>query len=78
MFQIFTYGENYAELFERVPKELWPIEYGGEAGSIDEITDALVKKVQEYRQFFENDMKYGIKQNQQEGSSAKDDLIKFI
>lgn len=44
-----------------------PAEYGGEAGTIDEISAYWVKKVQEYADYFKEDEKYGTDEKKRPG-----------
>ncbi|CAK1590114.1 unnamed protein product [Parnassius mnemosyne] len=39
-------------LYEYVPKDVLPIEYGGTCGSLKEINDAWVKKLEDYTEWF--------------------------
>ncbi|XP_072934251.1 alpha-tocopherol transfer protein-like [Epargyreus clarus] len=39
-------------LYEHVPKEMLPAEYGGNSGSINDINEAWVKKMEEYKDWF--------------------------
>jgi len=36
MFQIQVHGDDWTSFYEQVPKEVLPIEYGGEAGTVAE------------------------------------------
>jgi len=36
MFQIHVHGEDWTSFYEKVPKEVLPIEYGGKAGTVAE------------------------------------------
>lgn len=45
-------------LFKFIPKELFPSEYGGDAGSMDEITVEWEKKFKEFESYFEEDDQY--------------------
>jgi hypothetical protein len=40
---------SFETLHESLPKEILPIEYGGTAGSIDDLHDEFVKKIEEKR-----------------------------
>lgn len=44
-----------------------PTEYGGEAGTIDEILDNWVKKVKEYEQWFKDEENYGTDEKKRPG-----------
>lgn len=59
MTQVKVYDQA-EKLYESIPQELLPAEYGGKAGSIPDIMETWVKKVQEYKQYFEDDVKYGV------------------
>lgn len=67
-------GDNLEEVFKKVPQRLWPKEYGGDAGTVDEITDYWVKKVQEYAEYFKDDDKYGVDEQIRPGKSTSSDL----
>nr|XP_050852985.1 alpha-tocopherol transfer protein-like isoform X2 [Vespula vulgaris] len=49
--RIFTHS-NLEAIYEYIPKEILPIEYGGNAGSIQTIHDAWIKKLEEYGPWF--------------------------
>ncbi|XP_045458934.1 alpha-tocopherol transfer protein-like [Melitaea cinxia] len=51
--------KNKEELLQSLPKETLPVEYGGTAGTIDEILDYWEKKVIEYRPWMEREMEFG-------------------
>lgn len=39
--QLYVHNKNYDEMYKFIPKEYLPKEYGGEAGSIKEITGKI-------------------------------------
>ncbi|KAI4501150.1 hypothetical protein M0802_003523 [Mischocyttarus mexicanus] len=49
--RIFTHS-NIETLYEYVPREMLPTEYGGDAGPIQPIHDAWIKKLEEYGPWF--------------------------
>ncbi|XP_015184477.1 PREDICTED: alpha-tocopherol transfer protein-like [Polistes dominula] len=49
--RIFTHSKMET-LYEYVPREILPTEYGGDAGPIQPMHDAWVKKLEEYRPWF--------------------------
>ncbi|KAM7342325.1 retinol-binding protein pinta-like [Cochliomyia hominivorax] len=53
------YGSNPEKLYEKVPLKYWPKEYGGENGSISELTKEWEEKFFSYRDYFLEDTKYG-------------------
>ncbi|XP_028175891.1 alpha-tocopherol transfer protein-like isoform X1 [Ostrinia furnacalis] len=60
--------KNKEELFDYVPKEIMPVEYGGNGGTVDEIIDYWIKKIQEYRSWLDEDLQYGTDEHLRPGS----------
>jgi len=60
-------GDQIEPLYEKISRELLPAEYGGNAGTIEEILDYWVKKVKEYEQYFLDDAKYGTDEKKRPG-----------
>ncbi len=54
-------------LYKVVPRKLLPNEYGGEAGTIQEITDNLEKSLLAHREFFIEDENYGVDEKKRIG-----------
>lgn len=48
--------DSLEKFHEAFPKTLLPKEYGGDAGTIAEISDHWVKKFTDYEQYFEEDI----------------------
>ncbi|XP_045454101.1 alpha-tocopherol transfer protein-like [Melitaea cinxia] len=46
------------ELYKYVPQEMLPTEYGGKAGSMNDLHDAWVKKLEEYKDWFADQEQY--------------------
>ncbi|CAK1590112.1 unnamed protein product [Parnassius mnemosyne] len=46
------------DLYKYVPKEMLPTEYGGNAGSMDELHNAWMKKLEEYKDWFAEQEQY--------------------
>ncbi|XP_013200524.2 uncharacterized protein LOC106143093 [Amyelois transitella] len=57
--RLYVHNKNYEEMYKVIPREQLPTEYGGNAGSIKDITDYWKKKVQEYSAFLDEDLQYG-------------------
>uniref|UniRef100_A0A336LTX9 CSON004507 protein n=1 Tax=Culicoides sonorensis TaxID=179676 RepID=A0A336LTX9_CULSO len=53
------HGTNMDGLFRFIPQKLFPNEYGGEAGTIDELMSVWEEKFKKYRGYFEEDENYG-------------------
>ncbi|XP_063702308.1 LOW QUALITY PROTEIN: alpha-tocopherol transfer protein-like [Culicoides brevitarsis] len=47
-----VHGDNVEKLFEKIPRRLFPTEYGGEAGSIASIIEYWERKIDEYTDYF--------------------------
>ncbi|KAL0894647.1 hypothetical protein ABMA27_013201 [Loxostege sticticalis] len=75
--RLYVHNKNYDEMYKYIPKEYLPKEYGGEAGSIKEITDYWKKKVDEYSDWLEEDLRYGTDESKRPGKpkTAEDILI---
>lgn len=54
-------------LYKVVPRKLLPKEYGGEAGTIQEILNNLEKTLLENREFFIEDENYGVDEKKRIG-----------
>lgn len=50
--QLRLHGDNLDGLYEYIPKEMLPAEYGGEAGPLQDIINHWEKKIIEYRDYF--------------------------
>ncbi|XP_072936587.1 uncharacterized protein [Epargyreus clarus] len=50
--RIFLHNQNYKALYKEIPKRILPKEYGGEDGSVEELTDFWKTKVESYREWF--------------------------
>lgn len=57
-------------LYRRIPKRLMPLEYGGEAGPIQDIIDEWEQKILSYRQYFhEDEEQFGVDERLRAGTS---------
>lgn len=54
-------------LYKEVPRKLLPNEYGGEAGTIQELINSLEKTLVENREFFIEDDNYGVDEKRRVG-----------
>lgn len=61
------YANKIDELYEIVPQRLLPAEYGGEAGTLAEITDYWVNKVLEHADYFKEQANYGTDEKKRPG-----------
>lgn len=63
------------EMYKVIPKECLPKEYGGDGGSIEEITAQWKQKVESYRQWFIDDEKYCSNEKKRPGKPKTSDDI---
>ncbi|XP_038213768.1 alpha-tocopherol transfer protein-like [Zerene cesonia] len=49
--RIFIHGDAN-DLYKHIPQEMMPSEYGGKAGPMDELHNAWVKRLEEYKEWF--------------------------
>lgn len=55
-------------LYQHIPKQMLPTEYGGEAGPIQDIIDTWEKKIISYRDYFlEEEKNYGTDEKKRVG-----------
>lgn len=62
-------------LYKVVPRKLLPKEYGGEAGTIEELTLATEKYLVANREFFLEDEKYGVDEKKRVGNAKNADNL---
>uniref|UniRef100_A0A336M9G9 CSON013966 protein n=1 Tax=Culicoides sonorensis TaxID=179676 RepID=A0A336M9G9_CULSO len=65
--RVHLYGDNMEELHKNIPKRLLPTEYGGDAGTIAEITEYWVQKVLEHADYFKEESNYGTDEKKRPG-----------
>ncbi|CAH2238103.1 jg18486 [Pararge aegeria aegeria] len=57
--RLYVHNKNYEEMYQYIPKEILPAEYGGNCGTFKEINEYWLTKVQDYSSWFEDGTKYG-------------------
>lgn len=62
-------------LYKVVPRRLLPKEYGGDAGTIQEISNDLEKRLIANRDFFIEDDKYGVDEKKRVGRPKNADNL---
>lgn len=62
-------------LYKVVPRKLLPKEYGGEAGTIQEIVNNLEKTLVENREFFVEDENYGVDEKKRIGKPKNSESL---
>ncbi|ALC40451.1 CG12926 [Drosophila busckii] len=62
-------------LYEYVPKECLPAEYGGTNGCIQDVIDTWTQKLESYTQFFEQDVAYGTNEKLRRGQPINSETL---
>uniref|UniRef100_A0A1I8Q7S8 CRAL-TRIO domain-containing protein n=1 Tax=Stomoxys calcitrans TaxID=35570 RepID=A0A1I8Q7S8_STOCA len=57
--RLFVHGNKMDSLIQQVPLKYLPKEYGGENGSLDEISKEWEQKLDKYREYFKKNAEYG-------------------
>lgn len=70
-----VHGNNLNSLYEAIPKRLMPIEYGGDAGSIESIINTWEKRIISYRDYYKADEYYGVDESRRLGRKSADKLF---
>ncbi|XP_030387013.1 alpha-tocopherol transfer protein-like [Scaptodrosophila lebanonensis] len=62
-------------LYEYVPKECLPTEYGGSNGTIQNVVDTWTQKLLSYKEFFEEDAQYGTNEKLRRGQPVNSESL---
>ncbi|XP_013200525.1 alpha-tocopherol transfer protein-like [Amyelois transitella] len=65
--------KTHEDLFDFVPKEIIPSEYGGDGGTISEITEYWVSKMKEYKNWMQKEEQLGTDESKRLGQSLTKD-----
>jgi hypothetical protein len=63
------------ELYANIPKEVLPEEYGGQGGKIEDIAAYWKKKVESYRDWFAEDVKYRTDESKRPGKPKTSESV---
>lgn len=74
LFQLFVH-ENMESLHRHIPKRLLPIEYGGEAGTVQAIADSWKTKLIANSKWFADDASYKTDESKRIGKAKNGDLL---
>ncbi|XP_050361887.1 uncharacterized protein LOC126781108 [Nymphalis io] len=66
--RLYVHNKNYEEMYSHgISKDILPVEYGGNGGTINEIIGHWKDKVQKYSSWLEEDLKYGTDESKRPG-----------
>nr|XP_053605471.1 alpha-tocopherol transfer protein-like [Plodia interpunctella] len=65
--RLYVHNKNYEEMYKVIPKDHLPAEYGGNAGTIQDITNYWKYKVQEYSALLDEELQYGTDESKRPG-----------
>ncbi|XP_050675542.1 alpha-tocopherol transfer protein-like [Leptidea sinapis] len=65
--RLYVHNKNFDELYKTIPKEILPVEYGGNGGTIPEITAAWKKKLLEYKDWLAEEESFGSDESKRPG-----------
>nr|XP_049708172.1 alpha-tocopherol transfer protein-like [Helicoverpa armigera] len=65
--RLYVHNKNYEELYKHIPKDVLPAEYGGNAGTIDDISEYWRNKVKQYDSWLQEDYQYGTIESKRPG-----------
>lgn len=72
---IHSHGNDLESLHKFIPKSILPKEYGGEAGTIDDLIADWVNILTENRDFLIEDEKYGVDESKRIGKSSVTEAV---
>ncbi|XP_045535899.1 uncharacterized protein LOC106711727 [Papilio machaon] len=67
--RLFVHNKNYKEMYKYIPNDILPFEYNGKSENIKDIIDYWKRKVQEYDEFFKEDLQYGVDESERTGQA---------
>jgi hypothetical protein len=70
--KLYVHGSNLESLYKVVSKKLMPHEYGGEAGSLESITNAWEKRIVSYRDYYKEEEKFGVDETKRISKKANE------
>ncbi|XP_026326979.1 alpha-tocopherol transfer protein-like isoform X2 [Hyposmocoma kahamanoa] len=65
--RLHVHGKDFKPLYKYVSKDILPVEYGGNGGTIEEIVDYWVKKIEEYSKWLDEEERYGTDESKRPG-----------
>ncbi|XP_036333633.1 retinol-binding protein pinta-like [Rhagoletis pomonella] len=66
---------NLESLYKHIPKESLPAEYGGSNGTLEDGINTWEKKVLSYKEYFEEEAKYGTNEKLRRGSPVNSESL---
>ncbi|XP_077292354.1 retinol-binding protein pinta-like [Arctopsyche grandis] len=73
--RMFLHSGNVEAVYKYVPKEIFPAEYGGDAGPIDDLRDYWKNKFEDYSDWFLEEAKYKSDENKRPGKPKTSETL---
>ncbi|GAB0090857.1 alpha-tocopherol transfer protein-like [Sergentomyia squamirostris] len=73
--RLHVHGDNLESLYKHIPQKLLPTEYGGEAGSLKDLTVYWEKKFMEHRDYLMEESKYGTDEKKRPGRPKTEETL---
>jgi hypothetical protein len=65
-----VHGSNLKSLYKEIPRKLMPLEYGGEAGTLESIINTWEKRITSYRDYYRDEEKFGVDERKRPTQNA--------
>lgn len=73
-----VHGADREELYQQVPKEILPAEYGGKNASLQDLIDQWEQKVLSYVDYFSDNDQFGVDESLRVKSNEVSTRTKFL
>ncbi|XP_077291627.1 retinol-binding protein pinta-like [Arctopsyche grandis] len=73
--RVFLHSGSIETMYQYLPKEIFPAEYGGDARPIDDLRDYWKKKLEDYRDWFLEEAKYKSDENKRPGKPKTSETL---
>lgn len=77
LLQIHTHVPNSSTLFDFVPKDILPVDYGGEAGNVADIKKWWMDKIMEHREYLMDESRWTVDDTKRSGDNNNSEKKMF-
>lgn len=72
--QLFVHN-SYESLYNYVPRQLLPMEYGGDGGTLESIINSWEKRIVSYKSYYNEEKNYGVDEGKRSDGRNKTSSI---